>query len=77
MASVFAILSCSKDGNGGGDQNLPSEQTQVAFKADYPNATNVTWSKKNGYDVVAFDLKKKSETPSPKQNKAWYIWSEK
>ena len=73
MICLF-FASCSKDEKIGedDDKNAPSTQTLASFKADYPNATNVVWSKNNGYEVASFDLSNNSRSAKPKQTKDWY-----
>lgn len=70
---AFSILStaCSeeRDDAGNGDAK-PSDKTLTAFAKDFPNAQDVTWSKKKGYDVAYFTLKKAHA--AIEQNSAWY-----
>ncbi|WP_418992233.1 hypothetical protein [Alistipes sp.] len=59
---------CNDDENGGGPQ--PAAQTVAAFQKQFPGATDVAWSKKNGYDVASFTLA--SRAAATPRNSAWY-----
>lgn len=47
----------------------PPSQTEAAFQKQFPGATNVSWSKKSGYDVAAFSLATRAAAA---RNTAWY-----
>lgn len=71
LFALAAVLSGCNDDDGGGTAGLPQQQTIAAFKEQFPQATNVTWSKKKGYDVATFALPTRATAAQPR-NSAWY-----
>lgn len=69
LASLLLLAGCSDDDNNGGGR-LPGEQTLEAFQKQFPNAQNVFWSQKLGYDVASFSLAGTRAAGGP--NSAWY-----
>ena len=68
MGAVIAFSSCSNDDSKG---FMPNEAVIKAFKKQFPNAQNVTWNQKKGYDVASFTLP--ANTKAVKQmNEAWF-----
>lgn len=64
-----ALLAGCDDDNDGNDGQLPAEQTVRAFEEQFPDAQNVIWGKKLGYDVATFSLPTRTAADS---NSAWY-----
>lgn len=62
------LAGCDKDEKQISKQ--PSARTVAAFEAKFPNALNVQWSKKHGYDVATFGLA--ARATEAKRNTAWY-----
>lgn len=71
-----AILTCSlsfscSDNENSGTTTAPNAKVEKEFLSRYPNATNVEWISKKGYDVALFDLTTRSAAPTQK-NEAWF-----
>ncbi|MGL4293263.1 MAG: PepSY-like domain-containing protein [Bacteroidales bacterium] len=69
IAGILTFTGCSNDDdkiNG----NLPNKQVVEAFKKQFPNATDVEWSTRNGYSVASFYLSQKRAVAQ--KNFAWY-----
>lgn len=62
------VAGCDDDEKDGSGIQPPS-QTEAAFREQFPGATNVSWSKKSGYDVAAFSLATRAAAA---RNTAWY-----
>ncbi|MGL5786775.1 MAG: PepSY-like domain-containing protein [Bacteroidales bacterium] len=70
FCAILAFSSCSSDDDAV-KGFTPGEQVVSAFKKQFPNAKDVTWSQKKGYDVASFSLA--AGTRTVKQlNEAWY-----
>ena len=72
LAASALMVGCNDDDNAnepmGG--NLPPVKTQQVFAREYPNAQNVRWDKKHGYDVAYFNYA--ATRVATEQNSAWY-----
>lgn len=62
-------IACHDEGNGG--NNAPAPTTLEAFAEDFPDAQNVSWERKKGYDVAYFTLPA-VRAAAAGQNSAWY-----
>lgn len=67
LACGALLAGCDDDNDNGGP--LPAEQTIQAFEKQFPDAQNVAWGKKLGYDVATFSLPTRAAAG---QNSAWY-----
>ncbi|MGL5683398.1 MAG: PepSY-like domain-containing protein [Marinifilaceae bacterium] len=67
--SMVLNISCSKDDDN--STNAPSAALEKAFVSRYPNATNVKWIAKRGYNVALFDVTTRTVTYTQK-NEAWF-----
>ncbi len=67
VAAAILFVGCNDD-----DDNFPTDNLQTAFEAQYPNATDVSWSKHGSWNVVDF-------RKNGKKMEAWYssapIWA--
>lgn len=77
ILALFAVgalmTACNDDDNGNNDNNggkQPADKTLAAFAKEFPNAQNVKWDKKKGYDVAYFSLPVSRATAG--RNSAWY-----
>lgn len=68
LACGALLAGCSDDDDNVGQ--LPDERTLQAFEQQFPDAQNVAWSKKLGYDVASFSLAATRAAGGP--NSAWY-----
>lgn len=69
MGAIMTFSSCSNDDDSNGF--MPNETVVKAFQKQFPNAQNVNWNQKKGYDVASFSLP--ANTKAVKQlNEAWY-----
>lgn len=71
LFALAAILSGCNDDHGSGTSARPDARTIAAFKEQFPDATNVKWNKKKGYDVATFGLPTRA-TAARGRNSAWY-----
>lgn len=62
-------IACHDEDNGG--NNAPAPKTLEAFAEDFPDAQNVSWERKKGYDVAYFTLPA-ARAAAAGQNSAWY-----
>ncbi|WP_418981935.1 hypothetical protein [Alistipes sp.] len=69
LACGALLAGCSDDDNHAGP--LPDEQTLHAFEQQFPDAQNVVWGKKLGYDVASFSLAG-TRAAAGGPNSAWY-----
>lgn len=68
LGAIMTFSSCSNDDSNG---FMPNETVVKAFQKQFPNAQNVTWNQKKGYDVASFTLP--AGTKAVKQmNEAWF-----
>lgn len=80
IAALGALMiSCSdkkddtKPGGGGSGSIEPAKVTVEAFNKAFPNASNVVWSKKNGYDLATFVAASTRATAPVQTSKAWFV----
>lgn len=73
LLSLALCTACNDDDNKNDNNNnkAPNALIEKAFQSRYPNATNVEWTTKKGYDVAYFDLKTRTQTYTQK-NEAWF-----
>lgn len=68
-----AVLSgCSDDDNFAGSTYQPSQKTLEAFSRDFKDATNVSWSQKNGYSIASFQQNSTRNIGHREPSTAWY-----
>ena len=70
--TLFLLISCLISTSCNKDEDDHTTPILEAFRKDFPNAENVSWSKKNGYEIASFTLPATTKNASTKQNKAWY-----
>ena len=68
LCGLLSFTSCSDDDDATNGAT-PNEQIVNAFKKQFPNATEVKWSTRNGYSVASFRL---AQNPTGETNEAWY-----
>lgn len=68
--SSLSLASCQKNSGNGGD-GTDYTQAQEVLLSMYPNATDITWTTKNGYYVADFNVTQ-TYTVSGKTNSAWF-----
>lgn len=68
LSAIMAFTSCSNDDSAG---FMPNEKVVKAFEQQFPNAQNVTWNQKKGYDVASFTLPEKTKAVK-QMNEAWF-----
>lgn len=69
LSGLFAFTACDDDDSDAIKGNAPDKQIEDAFKKQFPEATQVKWSSKNGYTVASFRL---PQNPTGETNEAWY-----